>query len=66
MFAYKPIDWNKGVKECDGKDEKFKELLEDFEQFTFYGIMRQLYENVLEFDLEKIGTNANQLKRLFG
>lgn len=66
MFCYNPIDWNQGVKTCEDDDLKFKELLENFEELSFYRIMNELYLSMFELDLPSIGIQAAALTKVFG
>jgi len=66
MCTYKPIDWGKGVKLCEGSDEQFRERLEDFQTLSFYKIMNELHQNMFDLNLERISINASTLKKVFG
>jgi len=66
MFTYRPIDLKAGVKQCNGNNKEFKEMLEDFDSLSFYKIMLELHQNMLDMDIVRIGTNASTLKKAFG
>jgi len=66
MWNYKPIDWSAGVQQCEGDPQVFLEMLEDFNSLTFYKIMIELHQNMLDMNIVRIGTNACTLKKAFG
>lgn len=65
MLKYTPINITRGIKSCEGDQQQYNELLEDFQQLSFYRIMNELYNNVLDLTYSRIGINAATLKKAF-
>ena len=65
MFGYAPINVTQGLKTCDGNQQQYNELLEDFQQLSFYKIMNELHNNILDLTYPRIVINAATLQKAF-